>query len=52
MRTKTFSFILSFHKLVTYDRPGELSLVVDSDLRFGNPCGTHRQSQSELYDVS
>ena len=45
-------FILSFHKLVTYDRPGELSLVVDSDRRFNNPCGSHRQSQSELYHVS
>ena len=26
--------------------------VVDSDWRFDNLCGSHRQSQSELYHVS
>ena len=28
------------------------TVVVDSDLRFDNPCGSHLQSQSELYHVS
>ena len=28
------------------------SVVVDSDLRFDNLCGSHLQSQSELYHVS
>ena len=26
--------------------------AADSDLRFENLCGSHRQSQSELYHVS
>ena len=26
--------------------------VVDSDLRFNNLCGSHRQSQCELHHVS
>ena len=28
------------------------TVVVDSDWRFDNQCGSHLQSQSELYDVS
>ena len=28
------------------------SVVVDSDWRFDNLCGSHRQSQNELYHVS
>ena len=28
------------------------TVVVDSDLRFDNLCGSHLQSQSELYHVS
>ena len=28
------------------------TVVVDSDWRFDNPCGSHLQSQSELYHVS
>ena len=27
------------------------TIVVDSDLRFDNLCGSHLQSQSELYHV-
>ena len=28
------------------------TVVVDSDLRFDNLCGSHLQSESELYHVS
>ena len=45
----------SFQK-VEFDCPGEHSpertVVVDSDWRFNNLCGSHLQSQSELYHVS
>ena len=42
----------SFQK-VEFDRPGERrTVLVDSDWRFDNLCGSHLQSQSELYHVS
>ena len=41
------SIIITIIKVVL-----NMSVVVDSDWRFDNLCGSHLQSQSELYHVS
>ena len=44
-------FISSLSRIVTVNViPNRV--VVDSDCRFDNLCGSHLQSQSELYHVS
>ena len=40
---------ITFHKYVDFDRPGECSPKLRSDADSDNLCGSHLQSQSELY---